>query len=361
MYRQTAAQIDLAAIRSNYELACTLTGSRKCIAVIKANAYGHGMLEVAQALDSAAALAVATVDEACTLRDAGIDKDILVLEGASSEAAATEARGTNLVLMVNNEEQVDFSSGTRAWIKVDTGMHRLGIGPTRFGDVFERLRAAGSDVLAACTHLACADDLRSKATEQQLQLFGECTADTGLPLSIANSAGILAWPASHADWNRPGIMLYGASPFPVRIENATRLRPAMTFRAEIIALRAVEIGESVGYGARWTADRRSRIATVAAGYADGYPRHAQDGTPTFVRGRTAPLAGMVSMDMITIDVTDIPDAVVGDQVELWGHNVPVNDVAAHAGTVGYQLLTGVSPRVPRTYDTSDQKVSVTFR
>ncbi|MEJ2257657.1 MAG: alanine racemase [Woeseiaceae bacterium] len=258
MYRQTAALVDLGAIRANYELACTLTGSRKCIAVIKANAYGHGMLEVARALDTAAALAVATVDEACALRDAGIDKDILVLEGASSEAAAAEARGTNLVLVVSTEEQVEFSSGSRTWIKIDTGMHRLGIDPSRFGDVLERLRAAGSDVGAACTHLACADDPGSAATERQLRLFAKCTLDAGLPLSIANSAGILAWPASHADWNRPGIMLYGASPFPTSVENAARLRPAMTFTAEIIALRDIDAGEAVGYGARWTADRRSR-------------------------------------------------------------------------------------------------------
>jgi alanine racemase len=353
MYRQTAALVDLEAICANYELACTLTGTRKCIAVIKANAYGHGMLEVARALDTAAALAVATVDEACALRDAGIDKDILVLEGASSEAAAAEARGTNLVLVVSTEEQIEFSSGSRTWIKIDTGMHRLGIDPSRFGDVLERLRAAGSDVRAACTHLACADEPGSEATERQLRLFAKCTLDAGLPLSIANSAGILAWPASHADWNRPGIMLYGASPFPTSVENAARLRPAMTFTAEIIALRDIDAGEAVGYGARWTADRRSRIATVAAGYGDGYPRHAPDGTPTFVRDRTAPLAGTVSMDMITIDVTDVPDVAIGDPVELWGPNVPVNEVATRARTIGYELLTGVTSRVPRAYDASD--------
>ena len=349
MYRHTAASVDLAAIRANYELACTLTGSRRCVAVIKANAYGHGLVEVARALDAAAALAVATVDEACRLRDAGIDKDILVLEGANSEAAAAESRGTNLVLVVSSEEQVEFCAGARTWLKVDTGMHRLGVQPSRFGDVLQRLRAAGSDVLVACTHLACADDPAGEATERQLRLFAECTADTGLPRSIANSAGILAWPASHADWNRPGIMLYGASPFPSRIANAATLRPAMTFSAEVIALRDVAAGETVGYGARWTAGRRSRIATLAAGYADGYPRHVPDGTPTLVRGRTAPVAGTVSMDMITIDVTDIPDVAIGDQAELWGPNVSVNAVAEAAGTIAYELLTGISARVPRIY------------
>ena len=349
MYRRTTASIDLDAIRANYELSCALSGTRQSIAVIKANAYGHGLPEVASALQGAAAFAVATVDEACQLRDAGIDKGILVLEGANSPAAAAESRGANFVLMVHSEEQIELSGDARVWIKVDTGMHRLGIQPPRLAHVLERLRQGGADVRAACTHLACADDLADEATDRQLQVFAACTADSGLPLSIANSAGILAWPASHADWNRPGIMLYGASPFSVPVENAASLRPAMTLEAEIIALRDIAAGDAVGYGARWTAKRASRIATVAAGYEDGYPRHAPSGTPTWVKGQVAPVVGTVSMDMITIDVTDRQDVIVGDTVELWGTHVPVNDVAARAGTIGYELLTRVSARVPRVY------------
>ncbi len=347
MYRRTAARIDLEAIRANYALACELTGSRQCMAVIKADAYGHGMLQVARALHDAAAFAVATVDEACQLRDAGIRQDVLVLEGASSPAAAAESRAADFILMVNGEEQVELSRGARVWLKIDTGMHRLGIRPGRFEPVRDRLGEVGARVLAVCTHLACADDLDNEATARQLQCFAETTAGCGLPLSIANSAGILAWPGSHADWNRPGVMLYGASPFASDVANAGRLQPAMTFSSEIIALRDIGAGESVGYGARWTATRASRIATIAAGYADGYPRHAPDGTPTWIKGRVAPVAGTVSMDMITVDVTDLPDVVVGDDVELWGRRVPVNEVAARAGTIGYDLLTGVSARVPR--------------
>jgi alanine racemase len=352
VYRRTAALVDLEAIRANYELACSVTGNRQCIAVVKADAYGHGMPQVARALEDAAAFAVATVDEACELRDAGIEKDILVLEGASSAAAAAEARGANFVLVVHSEEQVELSLDARVWIKVDTGMHRLGIQPQQLAPVLERLRGGGAEVLAACTHLACADDPDSDATDHQLAVFADCASATGLPLSIANSAGILAWPASHAAWNRPGVMLYGASPFAVRIEHADALQPAMTFRSEIIALREIGVGESVGYGARWTAGRPSRIATIAAGYADGYPRHAPSGTPTFIKGGVAPLVGTVSMDMLTVDVTDRPDVVVGDEVELWGRNVAVTAVATRAGTISYELLTGVSPRVPRTYDNS---------
>jgi alanine racemase len=352
MHRRTAATIDLGAIRDNCALAATRAPMAKTIAVIKANAYGHGMLEVAAALDDyAAAFAVATLDEAVVLRAAGVDKDILVLEGVNSADQYREAEADGLTLAVNSREQVELALGSSAsvWIKVDTGMHRLGIEPGELADMLARLRVASVKVEAVCTHLARADDLDDAATYRQLETFRVCTDACGLPLSIANSAGILGWPESHADWNRPGIMLYGASPFLSDVAAASGLRPAMTFAAEVIALRDIPPGDSVGYGGRWVATRPSRIATLAAGYADGYPRHAPDGTPTFVNGRVAPLAGTVSMDMITIDVTDNAGVAVGDLVELWGRNVPVTEVAARAGTISYELLTGVSSRVPRHY------------
>ena len=352
MQRKTAAHIDLGAIRANYAYACTLVPEGKILPVIKADAYGHGLVPVAQTLqDEVPAFAVATVEEAVELRDAGIGIDLLVLEGATTRAATERAGSHGLVLMVHAESQVDMlpNSGASAWVKVDTGMHRLGIDPATLGDVVGRLQAGGVDVRAICTHLACADELDNNVTREQLDTFRECTAGFGLPLSIANSAGILAWPESHADWNRPGIMLYGTSPFATDVEATRDLRPAMTFASEIIAIRDLAAGQSVGYGRCWTADRPSVIATIAAGYADGYPRHAQNGTPVLVRDHVAPLVGAVSMDMITVDLTDHPGASIGDPVELWGRGVLVNDVAAHAGTIGYQLLTGVTPRVPRIY------------
>lgn len=354
MYRKTEAHINLDAIRSNFALACSLAPQSKSIAVIKANAYGHGMLRVAEALqDVAPAFAVATIDEALELRKAGISNDLLVLQGVMTSAACRVAASNRLTLVVHAAEQVDglVEAGVAvpAWLKIDTGMHRLGLAPGDFAGARKRLLAAGIDVQVACTHFACADELEADATHQQLASFNAVTSDLDLPRSIANSAGILAWPESHAEWNRPGYMLYGSSPFAVDVETARALQPAMTLRSEIIAIRAVPKGESVGYGARWTADRPSIIGTVAIGYADGYPRHAKNGTPTLVNGKPAPLAGTVSMDAITVDLTDHATARVGDSVELWGPGIPVNAVAAAAGTIGYQLLTGVSSRVPRIY------------
>ena len=191
--------------------------------------------------------------------------------------------------------------------------------------------------------------LDAHATRRQLDTFYSSVKEFGVPKSVSNSAGILAWPESHAEWNRPGYMLYGNTPFISDVGTATTLQPAMTLCSEIIAIREIASGESVGYGARWTASRRSMIATIAAGYADGYPRHAPNGTPVCIGSAIVPLVGTVSMDMITVDVTDYPDAAIGDAVELWGRNVSVNDVARHAGTISYDLLAGVTSRVPRIY------------
>jgi alanine racemase len=258
-----------------------------------------------------------------------------------------------LTLVVHSLDQVAglLKSGVSVpvWLKVDTGMHRLGLAPGDFAETRQRLAAGGIEVQVVCTHLACADELQGDVTRQQLEIFAALTANLDIPRSISNSAAILAWPDSHADWNRPGYMLYGSSPFAVEVEAARALQPAMTLRSEIIALRAVLKGESVGYGARWTAERPSIIGTVAIGYADGYPRHARNGTPTLVNGKPAPLVGTVSMDAITVDLTEHDSAAVGDSVELWGPGIAVNDVAAAAGTIGYQLLSGVSSRVRRTY------------
>jgi alanine racemase len=350
MHRRTTATIDLEAIRSNFALALAQAPQARAMAVIKANAYGHGMLEVAAALeDMAAAFAVATIDEALALRAAGVGKDVLVLEGVVSADALREAEAAGLTIMINSREQAEqaLDSSAHVWVKVDTGMHRLGIAPADLADVLGRLQQAAVSVDVVCTHLACADDLGNTLTSEQIDAFRACTKDCGLPLSIANSGGILGWPDSHAEWIRPGIMLYGSSPF--MTGDVPGLLPAMTFEAEVIAVREIPAGDSVGYGARWTASRPSRIATLAAGYADGYPRHAPNGTPTFINGHVAPIAGTVSMDMITVDVTDIPGVAVGDAVELWGRHVSVNEVATRAGTISYDLLTAVSPRVPRVY------------
>jgi len=356
VHRKTVAFIDLKAIRDNYSLACRLAPGSRNIAVIKADAYGHGMLRVAEALQAdVPAFAVAILDEALQLRAAGISQPILVLEGVSDVEACETAAANELSLLVHNQEQVSqiiktsLSGKVPLWLKVDTGMHRIGFAPDDLKPALERLRAGGHDVSVICTHLACADELASDATQKQLDRFKLCVAGIDLPTSISNSAGILAWPASHADWNRPGYMLYGNSPMTTAVESATGLQPAMTFRSEIIAIRELPAGESVGYGARWTAQRPSVIGTVAAGYADGYPRHAANGTPTMVNDQIAPLAGTVSMDMLSIDLTGHDNVAIGDTVELWGRHVSVNEVASRCGTIGYELLTGITARVPREY------------
>ena len=362
MYRKTEALIDLDAIRSNYAVACNLAPQSKNIAVIKADAYGHGILPIAKALQSVVpAFAVAILDEALELRKAGISTPLLVLEGVNSTEAIETAVANNLSLVVHSEEQVSLiqqaslSAPVSIWLKVDTGMHRLGLPPAQLRTVLERLQDCACDISVLCTHLASADDMTSDATQQQFELFEACASGFGLPLSIANSAGILAWPESHADWNRPGYMLYGDSPMANDVDTARGLQPAMTFRSEIIAVREIAAGEAVGYGGRWTATRPSKIGTVACGYADGYPRHAPNGTPTLVNGHVAPLVGTVSMDMITIDVTEHENVAIGDSVELWGTGLSVSTVASAAGTIGYELLTSVTPRVPRIYSKSQQQ------
>ena len=371
MHRNTEARIDLQAIRSNLALVRELAPESLTVAVIKANAYGHGLVPVARVLeDDAELLAVAFIDEAVELREAGVGGPVLVLEGVSSREAWREAAAQELTVVVNDPAQVAKLRGAGierqlpVWVKVDTGMHRLGFEPGDVDAVLEELQALGAKVEVLCTHLARADEADGAATQRQIELFRGCAAGRWLPLgrpdragltrrpiplSIANSAGILARPDSHADLVRPGYMLYGNSPLTTQTVATQRLQPAMTFVSELIAIRHIEAGEAVGYGGRWVASRPSVIGTIAAGYADGYPRHAPDGTPILVGGHLCPLAGTVSMDMITVDLTEHPGAAVGEAVELWGRNVAVNDVAARAGAIGYELLTRVSARVPRRY------------
>lgn len=356
--RRCEASIDLGAIRSNYEHACRLAPDSRAIAVIKADAYGHGAVAVARALaDRTPAFAVGLLEEALELREAGITEPLLLLEGVNSAEALEWAARHALTVLVHNERQLsELESASLAppvgtWLKIDTGMHRLGLPPAMAGQALARLRASGNcaDPVVVCTHLSTADEPGSGFVQEQIRLFDACIAGVDAPLSIANSGGILAFPGSHRHWNRPGYMLYGGSPFEHDLPSARALRPAMTLRSEIIGLREVPAGESVGYRRAWTATRDARIATVAIGYADGYPRHAPNGTPTLVGGQAAPLVGTVSMDMITIDVTALAAVAVGDPVVLWGDGLPVDAVARAAGTIGYELLTRVSARVPRRY------------
>ena len=354
MTRPARAVVDLGAVRANFRHARTLAPGARAVAVVKANAYGHGAVAVAAALaDEADAFAVACLEEAVALRDAGVANPLLLLEGVFDAAELAEVDRLGLWTVVHNERQVAWLEAFHprrplvVWIKLDTGMHRLGLGPDAFRAAVRRLRALpGVEPLVAMSHFACADELGSDATSRQIARYGDCVARQGLAVSLANSAAVMAWPDAHGDWIRPGIMLYGMTPLDRPHVADRALRPAMTLESSLIAIHDLVAGDRVGYGGRYVCDRPTRIGVVALGYADGYPRHARDGTPVAVNGTRTGIVGRVSMDMVTVDLGPVPNARVGDPVELWGATISANDVAEASGTIAYELFTKVGPRVP---------------
>jgi alanine racemase len=347
------AVIDTAALRHNLGQVRRAAPASRVMAVIKANAYGHGLVPAARALAEADGFAVARLGEGLALRAAGLRNRILLLEGVFSAEQLAAAAQAQFELMVHSFEQLALlealagAAPVTVWLKIDSGMNRLGFRLEEFAAAYARLR--GNPHVQAeptlVTHLASADDRRDPRTRQQLEAFATATASLNGARSIANSAGVLAWPAARTDWVRPGLMLYGVSPFASGTGAALGLRPAMTLRTEVIAVKNVRAGETVGYGGTWTAPRETRMAVVAAGYGDGYPCNTATGAPVQIGGRRAPLIGRVSMDMITVDVTDLPTVGVGDPVVLWGSEVPVEEIAAQAGAIPWDLLCGVSQRV----------------
>jgi len=356
--RPTSAIVRLGAIVDNYRVAASLAPASRNIAVIKANAYGHGMVEVAKALEpEVPAFAVAFIDEAVQLRDAGISKPVLVLQGVTQASDIVEAAANDFWLRLHDQAQVDWvvsaniTKPVGVWVNVDTGMHRFGLVPEVIEQVCGELLSSPNvkTGLVLSTHLACADDLANPLTGQQVSMIRSCAGTHNLDLSIANSAGILCWPESHAQWNRPGYMLYGNSPMEPGGGDSFGLSPAMNMQSEIVAIRDIKPGEGIGYGHNWVAKRQSRIGTIAIGYGDGYPRHAPNGTPVLVNGQRVPLVGRVSMDAITVDLSDLEKAEVGDPVELWGQDLSVNEVASAAGTIGYEILAGLTGRAPLVY------------
>ena len=356
--RPTSAHIRLDAIVNNYLLARRLAPASQSMAVIKANAYGHGLVEVARALaPEVPAFAVAFMDEAVRLRGAGINKPIAVLQGPTNAADIAEAAAKNFWLLLHHQDQLDWVVASscpgpvRIWLKVETGMHRLGFTPQMLDQVCEdllKLPNVDRD-LVLCTQPACADDLENPMTNQQLAIMQACARKYHLGMSVANSAAIMAWPDTHAEWNRPGYMLYGNSPMGAYDSDSSGLQPAMTMKSEIVTVKKLVAGEGAGYGQNWVADKDTVTGTVAIGYGDGYPRHAPNGTPVLVNGQRAKLVGRVSMDLISVDLTRVENVKVGDPVELWGEQLSVNEVAAFAGTIGYELLAGLTGRVPLVF------------
>lgn len=347
------AIVDTAALRQNLARVRATAPASRVMAVVKANGYGHSVVPVAKALAEADGFAVARLDEGLALRAAGLVNRILLLEGVFSPDQLAIAVQQRFDLMVHTFEQLQLLEGRAgseplsAWLKVDSGMNRLGFRVEQFAEAYARLTRIVNVTPdpTLVTHLANADDRRDAKTQEQLRTFAAATAGIAGARSIANSAAILAWPDSRADWVRPGLLLYGVSPFPSGIGTELGLRPVMTLQTEVIAVKVVKSGETVGYGGQWRAGRDTRMAVIAAGYGDGYPRSVPSGAPVLVNGRRAPLIGCVSMDMVAADVTDLPAVAPGDPVVLWGDGVPVEEVARHAGTIPYELICGVSQRV----------------
>jgi alanine racemase len=357
MTRATCAVINLSALQHNLGVARRAAPHSRHMAIIKANAYGHGLLPIARALHAADAFGVATVDEAVCLREAGLPQPIVLLEGFTSAEDLHQIRAYNLQSVIHEPTQIKLlerhnGKAVTVWLKLDTGMHRLGFEPGQCSGILHRLLACENvgQPIKLMTHLSCADDRNSQVTLQQIGEFEKAIVSCReLQQSIANSAGILGWPKTHGDWVRPGIMLFGASPFIDSLGAAHDLQPVMTLRSHLISVKTIKKGAKVGYGASWTAPASMTLGVVAIGYGDGYPRHAKAGTPVLVNQHMAKLVGRVSMDMISVDLSTCPDAKVGDPVVLWGDGLPVETVAKHADTISYALLCGVTQRVKYEY------------
>lgn len=356
---RATARIDLRALRGNLETARRRAPGSRVMAIVKANAYGHGLVPVARALvaGSAAvdAFGVACMAEALTLREAGLRQPVLLLEGVPDAAELRLAAHHDLDLVVHHADQLVLLERARlpvpvrVWVKLDTGMHRLGFPAQQAQLLCQRLAQCPNVRVAAwMTHLAYADDRRSPQTPQQLARFQAAVDGLEGLRSVANSGGLLGWPQAHLDWVRPGIMLYGVSPFLGRSAEQEGLRPVMSLHTRLIAVNALRKGDAVGYGGAWVCPEDMPVGVAAIGYGDGYPRHAAMGTPVLVNGRRAGLVGRVSMDMICLDLRGHEGARLGDPVVLWGPGLPVEEIAQHAGTIPYELLCAVSQRVAFT-------------
>jgi alanine racemase len=318
---------------------------------VKANAYGHGLERARRAFEAADGLALLEIDDALRLREQGWAKPLLLLEGFFDEADLKAFAGHRLTAVVHEREQLALIERCRlparldAYLKINTGMNRLGFRPAESRAALERLRASGKvGSITLMTHFADADGPGGVAAP--LAAFDAATQGLALPASTANSAALLRYPQSHRDWVRPGIMLYGCSPFADRTAESIGVLPAMALTSKIVSVQTLAPGERVGYGGLFTAEQAMRIGVVALGYADGYPRHAPVGTPVLVDGRRSRTVGRVSMDMMFVDLTGHPDAAVGTDVTLWGEGLSADEVAAASGTVSYELLCALSPRVP---------------
>ncbi|MCC7483476.1 MAG: alanine racemase [Burkholderiales bacterium] len=351
MARPILATVDAAAMAHNLGVVRARAPRAGVLAVIKANGYGHGLLRAAGALAQAEGYGLLELESAVRLREGGWRGRILLLEGAFDSPELPIIARHDIALVVHCREQIGMlgalppGAALDVFVKINTGMNRLGFTAGAAAGALAELRARPAvRSVTLMTHFANADDARGVAW--QMDAFERAIGPVALPRSLANSAAILRYPETHGDWVRPGVMLYGCSPFAEATGAELGLRPAMTLTSGVIAVQRLERGDTVGYGGLFTAERATRVGVVACGYADGYPRHAPTGTPIVIAGTLTRTLGRVSMDMLCADLTDIPGAGPGSPAVLWGAGLPVERVAAAAGTIGYQLLTALAPRVP---------------
>ena len=353
MTRPARVIVDLTALRHNLSRVRALAPGARVMAILKADAYGHGIARAAQALSGADAFGVACLEEAQEVQEGRTRRPVVLLEGPFAASELPQISRSGFEVVVHHESQLEMLEKTRlarpvrCWLKIDTGMHRLGFQVEAVAMAWQRLRDCRSveGVPRLMTHLARASHAGDEWTREQLRRFESACRGLEAERSIANSAGVLAWPGSHADWVRPGLMLYGVSPMEKSTGADHGLRPAMEFNSRLISVKHLAAGEPVGYGADWRCPEAMSIGVVAAGYGDGFPRHAKSGTPVLVSGRRTTIVGVASMDMLTVDLRPVPGAAVGDEVQLWGAGLPIEEVARHAGTIPYELLCGVQKRL----------------
>lgn len=367
MARPTQAIINLQHIKDNYQLA--KGNSTSAYAVIKANAYGHGLTSVAKALSGADGFAVACLEEALQLREQGITQAILVLGGGIDLSEWEAALEHDIEMVLHHPHQLATLkkdprfSRLKLWLKVDTGMNRLGFRLAEAENIFKQCRDTGLNIKALMSHFACADDVDETKTDDQFNALKPIYEQQllhwpSLIISSNNSAAVLSWPKIIDHISRPGIMLYGSSPYishsPIDQQSRSLLKPVMTLKSKIVSTHWVNSGESVGYGATQVVTRKTRVGIIAIGYGDGYPRSAPTGTPVWCNGKRLKILGRVSMDMLCVDITsdqqsDLTNIEVGTEVELWGENLCANEIADLCQTISYELFCQLTPRVKRVY------------
>ena len=352
--------IDQQALADNLAQVKSLAPHSKILAMIKSDGYGHGAVAVASALKAADGFGVARLSEAIQLREAGIAKPILLMGGFFAIDELPEVVYYDLSIVLQNHWQLNALISTplnkliSIWLKINTGMNRLGVSLQDVDILMSALERCAwiKKPINLMTHLSDADDMMNHKSEEQIHLFLQAVAKYPGEKSIANSATLLNFPLAHSDWVRPGIMLYGISPIKDKVGHDLGLKPAMTLSSRIIAIQNVRAGEAVGYASTWVAKRDSKIAVVAIGYGDGYPWSAKTGTPVLIKGKTYPLVGRVSMDMLSVDITDSDDIQIGDAVILWGENLPIEIIAKFADTIPYELILKLTSRVKHVIQTT---------